>query len=623
MKSFLSATLIMLGMAIPAIPANAASVGPKLSTLNKGISDVNFKNVGTFQHQILLTGDISLVAKVGPLTISDVGYGNDKLTVKLPVMPFSAPTAIPVPNPASASQAIQLAKTWRQSASSMLTTRIKNWAASEGVSMGVYNFTQEVNIQTSVGVKKQVIFWNISVDKDGKAIYGEPKLVNADPLILEANYVTGTAMSGLPSNWRFDNGGKIQYRILDKKLLPLTAWQTVPVNNAFDSTSTSFSTAQANCLIDMRNDGCSQAASLTSTDIRSLMGTTGASFAYVNYVHGLVPEYSQEADGSESAKAAISVDERVWSCDAYINKGYFGFVLNTQLDRYFVEYDESAKLTGVVTGSFKGRAISPTEPYSKAVSTSALTGHPDGYIISPMPGDDSLWSRGDTDKMKSVIYVAPVRSGSTSDIVPIAVSAGDTTMTQSFNSGNVKRYIIGTMCDNCFHGGDGTQFDRTVTFGLSNPAALDRFAIVNAWYDDWLAVWVNGVMVMNRPFGGDRLELILTPYTYETNCSGKGSERTCMGTATGYNKSVRAWPGGSSAVEMQVSRYEAHNIDIKPYLVAGTNTIFMRTIVGGEGEGIIEVEINECGGQYGLPATVESVPASASFQGVTNTLVTK
>ena len=608
----------VLGMLVasPAVSLAAGGVGPKLSTLNKGISEVNFRNVGVFQHNMLLTGDIQLTGKVGPLTVSDVGYGNDKLTVVLPALPFAAAMPIPVANPSSPDAALAVGRTWMASMASLLTTRIQTWANSQGVSMGIYNYTQEVNIQTVAGVKKRALMWNISVDKDGKATYGEPKLVNADPLILEANYVSGTAVPGLPNHWRFDNGGKIQYRVLDKKLIPITSWSTVNVSGVYDSTSTEPDARMPNCLIDNRNTGCNT----TQKDIRQLLNDTGSSFAYINYVHGLVPEYDTDASGTSHAKAAISVDQRVWRCSVYENSGYFGFVLNTTLDRYFVNPEQNTPYTGMLLGKFKGRAISPTEPYSKAVPSSAISGHPDGYIISPLPNDNSLWARTDADKMRNVIYVAPVRSDSNGELLTPSTSTSDTTLYQSYAAGSLKRYRIGTVCDNCFVGGSGKVFDRTVTFQMVNPQQLERVAIVTALYDDWMAVWINGILVMNRPYGGDRLNLIDNTYQ-EYRCTGKEGNN-CRWVESG-SKYVEAWPGGRDAVEMQQSRVEGHNLDIKPYLRPGYNTIFMRTIVGGEGEGMIDIETNECGSSMGISHDITYPPPGASFSGVVNSLEVK
>jgi hypothetical protein len=605
--------LAALAMSILTPTAYAAgSVGPKISTLNKGVSEVNFRNVGVFQHNMLLSGDIQLTAKVGPLTVSDKGYGNDKLTVVLPAIPFSAAQPISVANPSSPEAALAAGRVWMTSMASVLTSRIQNWALSQGVSMGIYNYTQEVNIKTAAGVKKRALFWNISVDKDGKATYGEPKLVNPDPLIVEGTYVTSKAVAGLPSTWKFNQGGKIQYRVLDKKLNPITAWQTVDVNGAYDDTSLVPSDTQPNCLLDNRNAGCVTGY----TDMRKILDDTGSDFAYINYVHGLSPEY----DAGGNAKGAISVDQRVWRCGSYENEGYFGFVLNTTLSRYFLDPSLATPYKGAMLGAFRGKTISPSEYYKKVVPASMLPGHPDGYFISPMPGDDTLWSKNDPEKMRLVIYMAPVRNASDGRLLSPSTNSSDTTITNTYSAGSLKRYRIGTQCDNCFAGGDGTLFDRTATFHMTNPQEIERVAIVNAEYDDWMAVWVNGYLVLNRPNGGDRLNLIDTTYSEEYCPPEKGSCRW----VTRGGKYVENYPGARNPVEYSISQKEPyHNVDIKPYLRPGQNTIFMRTIVGGWGEGIIDIETNECGGNLGLTHDFSNPPAGASFSGVSNTLVQK
>jgi hypothetical protein len=58
-----------------------------------------------------------------------------------------------------------------------------------------------------------------------------------------------------------------------------------------------------------------------------------------------------------------------------------------------------------------------------------------------------------------------------------------------------------------WNGGEGTVFDRTLTFTINNLQAIGVFSAFKVEYDDWLQIKVNGVQVFNGPNGGDRLEI--------------------------------------------------------------------------------------------------------------------
>lgn len=125
---------------------------------------------------------------------------------------------------------------------------------------------------------------------------------------------------------------------------------------------------------------------------------------------------------------------------------------------------------------------------------------------------------------------------------------------------------FGTIADN-YWGGYGAVYDRTLTFEITDPNLITRFALTRAAFDDWLLVKVNGAVVYVGPYGGDRLEVIQYWWLKRVRyCA------TCYGFAelgTSWNRSL--------------------NIDLTPYLVEGSNTLFMRTIVAGGGEGAIQI----------------------------------
>lgn len=127
---------------------------------------------------------------------------------------------------------------------------------------------------------------------------------------------------------------------------------------------------------------------------------------------------------------------------------------------------------------------------------------------------------------------------------------------------------LGTQGDNIW-GGYCAIYDRSTTFTIENIDKVNEFVLTRAGFDDWIRIMVNNHLVYVGPYGGDRLEVVdLIP---------------------GWNiKGVQYTATNTGGCELSTSWNQALNIDIKPYLVTGTNIIDMRVIVAGGGEGWIQ-----------------------------------
>lgn len=184
---------------------------------------------------------------------------------------------------------------------------------------------------------------------------------------------------------------------------------------------------------------------------------------------------------------------------------------------------------------------------------------------------------------------------------------------------------FGTFADN-YWGGYAAVYDRTLQFNVENPAGITLFHLVNASFDDWLLVSLNGNLVYVGPYGGDRLEVTSAPttaipsngwcgtideYTSTWSCyvpSGRDGSRLygtygyCERRGTDSEGYGGTWYCGAVAggmiqygassygsPELRTSWNRSMSVDLRPYLVQGTNTIFMRTIVSGAGEGAIRI----------------------------------
>lgn len=202
--------------------------------------------------------------------------------------------------------------------------------------------------------------------------------------------------------------------------------------------------------------------------------------------------------------------------------------------------------------------------------------------------------------------------------------AGD--MAVSWTPDGAGNYILqfGTIAEDYWQGW-GTIFDRTLTFEVRDPSLITLATLSRTRFDDWMLVQVNGSTVYVGPFGGDRLEITGPPTTAmssETMCSQneRSSSYTCATWTGGYrgyyvyqtfgycqfrytnNGNSGTWYCGDVApgmVQYCATCYRGPelstpwnfypNIDIKPYLKQGTNSIFVRVIVAGGGEGAIQI----------------------------------
>lgn len=162
-------------------------------------------------------------------------------------------------------------------------------------------------------------------------------------------------------------------------------------------------------------------------------------------------------------------------------------------------------------------------------------------------------------------------------IVPTSIEADMAFNWQGDGTGN---FILtfGTIADN-YWGGWGAIYDRSLQFEITDVASITRFALTRAAFDDWLLVSVNGAVVYVGPYGGDRLEVeeVCTGWDWDTNQCSR------------YSKRVRYGANSTSGPELSTNWNFNLNVDLRSYLKNGSNTIFMRTVVAGNGEGAIQI----------------------------------
>lgn len=623
--------LLSLLVAIAPVVASAQSLSAR------SLSETSVRDVAYVSQTYLLTNTTNTEFTIAPLTVSNQGFSSRKMGVRLPVAPITMPLPVLTANPMDQGQALREAGYWVINEFQPFRQRMAAWMREKNLSYAYFSFSQEVNINTEVGPRKREISFTATLDSAGRATHGVPKLVDADPLILEAMYTPLQTADGLPPDWQYPEAGTLKWRLLNKDYLELTPWRTIDVAGAYDSPDYAEGVGvdplvRIPCLVDRAHPSCGQPA----TTVRDLMDQTGAVVGILNYIRRIEPFYEESDDDEVAPKSTISVDERIWNCSVLQNNGRFGMEIALQADQFLVEPSTVAYSYRKV-GEFGGKALSPTSNYNVALPAADLAPHtPDQVILAPVPStDDKFWLRTDAKRMEDVVYVAPleVKTGNLSGFV----SAADVSVVQTINSGGLKEFLIGTIADN-YWGGSYYPYDRNVYFNVDDPSGLQEAAIVELGFDDWLLLSVNGTTIYVGAHGGNTLESAGTG-TRERTCSQFATNRWqcyryewidhgdsgtsvlvptnqydwCMpvnmgdsdngemdcanGCYLGYIQYVQGAVGSGpgcgyldQAVDWRFSPY----IDIRPYLRPGQNHIFARTFVGGKGEMWFRLRVRGC-----------------------------
>ncbi len=112
--------------------------------------------------------------------------------------------------------------------------------------------------------------------------------------------------------------------------------------------------------------------------------------------------------------------------------------------------------------------------------------------------------------------------------------------------------------------GNCTIYDRTTTFTVDNSALIQQFSLDTAGFDDYMYVAINDHVVFVGPYGGNMLAINNGQVQYSTT-------------------------GTTGPCELSTAWVQHPNVDLKPYLVTGTNTIHTIVEVAGTGHGYMYI----------------------------------
>jgi hypothetical protein len=129
---------------------------------------------------------------------------------------------------------------------------------------------------------------------------------------------------------------------------------------------------------------------------------------------------------------------------------------------------------------------------------------------------------------------------------------------------------IGTDGDN-YLGGTCATHERTVVFSMDQVHLVTHFHLIHVKFDDYLQLTLNGHIFYVGPDGGSNLEV----------------------------KTINVFPGRATRVFNGHKYYPCErgtnwdrqvNVDLRKFLVEGKNTLNMRIIVSGNGEGWLKIK---------------------------------
>lgn len=142
---------------------------------------------------------------------------------------------------------------------------------------------------------------------------------------------------------------------------------------------------------------------------------------------------------------------------------------------------------------------------------------------------------------------------------------------------------IGTIRDNGWEGKGCQLYDKNTTFKLKNVHLIKEFTIFNVGFDDYMEIIVNGTSVYAGPDDGRDLRVV-------TKTERKFSIKKGF-----YDVHYQMINNGSSdhPCERNTNWNLQKNIDLKPYLVEGENSIRIRVFVSGWGEGWLKIRAKQ------------------------------
>ena len=296
-----------------------------------------------------------------------------------------------------------------------LASRVATALRRLGATRGLFVADQAVLLAGEDTPRRLV--WTLTVDAQGRATHGAPRLHAHQPTLLHLRYVPRRLAAGLPSAWGYGDAGRLVWQPVDLLLRPLAGPRVIDTHGAFDGPlprpgESSDPDAGLACLIDRR---ASPACPAGLPDATGLIDEHGAAWALLDYARALEPVYDEQPapDGTieQVARTALAITRReldTRGCDAeatYRNAGTLGLALLASTDRLTVTPDGRHAPLSRTTETW----MSPTREFDhvRPVGThDPLALAP--YIIDPLAPEGPLL---DVASVPGLHALAPVERG--------------------------------------------------------------------------------------------------------------------------------------------------------------------------------------------------------------------
>lgn len=367
------------------ITQSVAGIASLTSTVAATVGVVDFSPSAGLRQQ-LMGGSIPNASAIASLPIQNFGDGvSTKEQIRVIARDFMLPRA------------------------KGLIASLESWMGSNGVTGGTFVYQQEVQPK---GVSRRMrLVWQIIIADSGRALYGDPKVIDGDPTVVYMLYTSKAVATGLPASWAWPDAGKLQWQLRRLDGTPVTSMTTIDTAGAFDEPATDGDPDWGvKCLTDFTVDAtCPK----TFTSAKSLVEQTSSMGAIVDYVRMVQPVYDEVPDPAAPSETAyvprmsLSYDQREVSYTAcavgtYRNAGRYGFTLSTIVDRYMVAEGGSKPL---LANRFTGTSISPTQTFDRSVPVTLKSSALQPLVISPFDQSSSLVSYL---TLPGVTYIAPL-----------------------------------------------------------------------------------------------------------------------------------------------------------------------------------------------------------------------
>ncbi len=132
---------------------------------------------------------------------------------------------------------------------------------------------------------------------------------------------------------------------------------------------------------------------------------------------------------------------------------------------------------------------------------------------------------------------------------------------------------VGTIADNYWPGNCGV-YDRTTTFKITHKDKIKEFTLQRVGFDDYMSITLNDHLIFVGPDGGNKLEV--------ATVGSRFWRHQVVDNGSGYRSCERG-----------ISWDQWPNIDLRAYLKEGENIIKTRVIVGGVGEGWMQIKAKQ------------------------------